>query len=194
MRLRIIAQWTLVALLTTLSSTALAQDGSGEDDSEPAGPSIEEIKEKKDIDDKPRKMVRLYFDQKYPEGEAANQLAKNAIDGTEIVMERAENIARRQGQSLKGLREMHVYQRAASKAVEADKAPVAVYLSLRARGFAQDLVLANNEQFPEELEGTDAQDAKDAGGVTDEEAEAFVEKAESDVPTAKKLLEESEKK
>jgi hypothetical protein len=194
MRLRIIAQWTLVALLTALSSTALAQDDSSEDDSEPAGPSIEEIKEKKDIDDKPRKMVRLYFDQKYPEGEAANQLAKNAIDGTEIVMDRAENIARRQGQSLKGLRQMHVYQRAARKAVEADKAPVAVYLSLRARGFARDLVLANNEQFPEELEGTDAQDAKDAGGVTDEEAEAFVEKADSDVPTAKKLLEKSEKK
>lgn len=189
MRLQFIAQWMLIALLTAFSSSAAAQDKGSDDDSEPAGPSIEEIKEKKDIDDKPRKMVRLYFDQKYPEGEAANKLAKDAIDGTEIVMKRAEKIATRQGQSLKGLREMHVHQRAAKKAVEADKAPVAVYLSLRARGFARDLILANNEQFPRELEGTDAQDAKDAGGVTDEEAERFIEKAESEVPTAKKLLE-----
>ena len=193
MRHRTLAQLSLAIILTLCSATALAQDGQkDQDDSDPAGPGIEELKEKRDYEDKPRRTGRLYFDQKYPEGEGANKLAKDAIDGTEIVMKRAENIARRQGDSVEGLRDMHVYQLAAKKAVEADKAPVAVYLSLRARGFARDLILANNEQFPEELEGTNAQDAKDAGGVTDEEVKRFVDDASEEVGTAEEILEGDE--
>jgi hypothetical protein len=193
MKSRRFAQLTLFILAALLSSSALAQDNGEEDGggdaTPPPGPSVEELKERGDYEDKPRKMERLYFDQKYPEGKAATRLAKDAIDGTQIVLERAENIARRQGQSTKGLREMHVYQLAAEKAVEADEPPVAVYLSMRARGFARELVLANNEQFPDQLQGTNAQDAKEAGGVTDEEAQPFVKEARKEVGTIEELLE-----
>ncbi|MGM0556858.1 MAG: hypothetical protein ACQEVA_10815 [Myxococcota bacterium] len=192
MKLRKLLQLTIFMLATTLSASALAQDKEkkeGGDETPPPGPSVQELKKKKDIDDKPRKMVRLYFDQKYPEGEAAVKLAEDAISGTEIVVERAENIARRQGQSTKGLRNMHVYQLAAQKAADAGEAPVAVYLTLRARGFARDLVLANNGRFPDELQGTDAQKAKEAGGVTDKEADPFVEDAREEVGTVEELLE-----
>lgn len=171
------------------STDKTADEDTSKDKSPPAGPSVEELRKKEDIDNEPREVGRLYFDQKYPEGEAAVKLAGDAIDGTEIVMMRAENIARRQGQSLKGLRTMHVYQLAARKAVDADKAPTAVYLTLRARGYARDLVLANNKQLPSELEGTDAEDAKEAGGVTDEDIKPFVKSAHEEVGTAEEILE-----
>lgn len=211
--MRYMPRWMMVMLTTTacvlLGAPAFAEDDASSPDrmaeppqeaaapSEPAdtaGQASEEAKADQGDETRAQKTAaavserarQLSIDELYPQGKRS--IIMEALDGTDALMARARSSLKMAGERPERFRQALVLQAAAQAASRDNAYSTAMFLTLRARSLARDVVLANRTTVPLELRYDPPIDVKEAGNVDTDAAAGYVEQADERVPELEALM------